>query len=314
MNQESSNLQDYALFPPKPEEIEAILEKARLDSSDNKERLETLERDDYPIILETICGRTDDSQPVEQYDGTLGVSTSFVSENQSPVCQVQWNDNLSSIYTNPGDVSGKRWGTGTMIADNIMITCGHLFDQFPRGWTVPRINGSSERISPQEIAKNMKVNFNYQVDRSGNLRNETSFSLEELIEYRLGELDMSICLISGNPGRTFGVAKVSKEDANKNDILCIIGHPAGKPKRIEAGLATSIDGDFIRYNDIDTLGGNSGSGILRSNNSSIVGIHTNGGCNPSSPSPTNPLASNYGLRITKFIDVSPTLQRLLDID
>ena len=28
----------------------------------------------YPAILESICGAADDSQAVEQYDGTLGVT------------------------------------------------------------------------------------------------------------------------------------------------------------------------------------------------------------------------------------------------
>jgi V8-like Glu-specific endopeptidase len=37
---------------------------------------------------------------------------------------------------------------------------------------------------------------------------------------------------------------------------------------------TEIGGNAIRYNDIDTLGGNSGSGILHANSDSIVGVHT----------------------------------------
>ena len=49
--------------------------------------------DEYALIIESICGVTDDSQAVEQYDGTLGVTTAFVAAHQSPACQVQWNSN-----------------------------------------------------------------------------------------------------------------------------------------------------------------------------------------------------------------------------
>lgn len=266
------------------------------------------EQDVYAGLLESICGVTDDSQPVEQYDGSLGVTAAFVATHQAAACQVQWNANLASIYSNPGTVSGVRWGSGTMISDDLFLTCGHLFDQTGGGWERPRINGTTNIISPQEIARNMRLNFNFQVDPSGNLRAEQSFPILELLEYRLGGLDMAICRIGGNPGATFGRATVSTTDAAPPDMLCIIGHPAGQPKRIEAGPTTQISGNLIRYNDIDTLGGNSGSGILRASDGRLVGIHTNGGCTPASPADGG---SNFGQRIAAVIAASPTLQALL---
>lgn len=265
--------------------------------------------DDYPEMLKSICGTTDDSQPVERYNGLLGVTTAFVAAHQAAVCQVQWNGNLASVFSNPGNVSGVRWGTGTMITDNIMIACGHLFDQTGGGWERPRQNGTTNIITPQEIARNMHVNFNYQVDASGTLRAEQSFPIIDLIEYRLGGVDMAICRIGGNPGAIFGRTQISPTDAAVSDMICIIGHPAGHPKRIEAGPVTSLSGNFIRYNDIDTLGGNSGSGILRASDGRLVGIHTNGGCTPASPGPSG--GSNYGQRITAVIAASPTLRALL---
>ena len=69
----------------------------------------------YGAVLKDICGATDDSQDVEQYDGTLGVAAAFVAARQSAAGQVQWNDGLASVFTNPGNVSGARWGSGTMI-------------------------------------------------------------------------------------------------------------------------------------------------------------------------------------------------------
>ncbi len=283
---------DDPLFVPRIESLRINLESATA-------------ADEYPALIESICGVVDDSQPVEQYDGTLGVTAAFVAANQAAACQVQWNNNLASIYSDPGEVSGLRWGTGTMITDDLMLTCGHLFDQDANGWQLPRQNGTTTIISPQEIALNMRVNFNFQVDPSGNLRTEQSFPITELIEYRLGKIDMAICRVGGNPGATFGRARVSNTDAAKGDMICIIGHPAGRPKRIEAGPTTDLIGERIYYNDIDTLGGNSGSGILRASDGRLVGIHTNGGCNPTGT------GSNFGQRIQAVIAVSPTLQRLL---
>jgi hypothetical protein len=90
-------------------------------------------------------------------------------------------------------------------------------------------------------------------------------------------------------------------------MLCIMGHPAGVPKRIEAGPSLAPSGNLIRYDDIDTLGGNSGSGVLRASDGRVVGVHTNGGCGPSSPNGT---AANFGQRIVALIAASPTLQAL----
>jgi len=287
---------DDPLFVPHLEALEIAAERLT-DSSDR-----------YAALIESICGVSDDSQPVEQYDGTLGVTAAFVAAHQAAACQVQWNNNLAAIYTNPGNVSGVRWGSGTMISNNLLLTCGHLFDQTGGGWERPRQNGTTNIITPQEIARNMRVNFNFQVDPAGNLRAEQSFPILELIEYRLGGIDMAICRIDGTPGAAFGQALVSTTDAAVPDMLCIIGHPAGQPKRIEAGPTSAIDGNFIRYGDIDTLGGNSGSGILRASDGRIVGIHTNGGCTPSSPGGGG---TNFGQRIAAVIAVSPTLQALL---
>lgn len=259
---------------------------------------------EYSDMLESICGTTDDSQPVEQYDGTLGVTQAFVNAHQKQAVQVQWNAGLGATYTNPGDVSGVRWGSGTMISADLMLTCGHLFDQAPNGWTVPRQNGTANAIPPAEIATNMHVNFLYQVDPSGTLRTEVSFPITQLVEYRLGGLDMAIVRVGGNPGSTYGFTAVSATNAAVGDMLAIIGHPAGMPKRIEAGPATQVSTNQIRYNDIDTLGGNSGSGILAAGTGELVGVHTNGGCNSAGT------GSNFGTAIAGIIAVSPTLQAL----
>ena len=258
---------------------------------------------EYAMILESICGVADDSQAVEQYDGTLGVTTAFVAAHQRQAAQVQWNAGLGGTYTNPGNVSGVRWGSGTMISRDLFLTCGHLFDQNPNGWVVPRQNGTATAISPAEIATNMRVNFLYQVDPSGTLRAEESYPITQLVEYRLGGLDMAICRLGGNPGDVHGWTEVSAANAAVGDMICIIGHPAGMPKRLEAGPTTTVTTNRITYDDIDTLGGNSGSGILQASTGRIVGVHTNGGC-------TSTGGANSGVAIAGIIAASPTLQAL----
>ncbi len=261
------------------------------------------DEDLYPRMLESQCGATDDSQPVEQYDGTLGVTQAFVANHQAAVAQVQWNADLASRYDQPGNVSGVRWGSGTMIGPDLFLTCGHLFDQTGNGWTRPKVDGSSATISPQEIATNMHVNFNFQVDPTGAPRAEVSFPITELVEYRLGGIDMAVCRIGGSPGSTFGVTAVATADVAVGAMLAIIGHPAGLPKRVEAGPATELQPGRLLYDDIDTLGGNSGSGILGPAGT-IVGVHTNGGCT------TFGTGSNFGVPIMTIRGVSPTLQNL----
>lgn len=289
----TENPLDSALYPPHPSFSAGFLEAL----SDEQPEL------GYSDFLESLCGGNDDSQPVELYDGKLGVPRAFVDSHQGSVAQVQWNNDLGAKYTSPGDVNGARWGTGTMITNDLFITAGHLFDQTDGGWTRPRDNTTGATISPAEIATNMHLNFNYQADASGNLRQAVSFPVTGLLEYRLGGLDYAICRIGGNPGAAFGINSISAADAAVGDMLCIIGHPAGVPKRIEAGPATSFSGKTIKYNDIDTLGGNSGSGILHGLTGLLVGVHTNGGCDQAG-------GSNFGYRISAIRAVSPILQAL----
>lgn len=259
---------------------------------------------DFHDIYESICGVTDDSQDVEMYDGTLGVSQAFVNTHQRPVGVIRWNSNLASIYSNPGNVAGVRWCTGTLISDDLFLTAGHCFDQTGGGWSRPRVNGTTNIIPPEEIATNMSVEFDYQRNAAGVLKTPVSVAVVELVEYRLGGLDFAIARLAGAPGQTWGVTRLASIDANVGDMLCLIQHPAGNPKRIEAGPLTSFDGDRIRYGDIDTLGGSSGSGILRALDGCLVGVHTNGGCDAAMT------GSNFGVRVGRLLEVSPTLQAL----
>jgi hypothetical protein len=223
---------DDPLFPLMPRVLEALRARAMENRTESTGTL-----DEYAALIETICGATDDSQPVEQYNGGLGVTQAFVAANQRPVGQIQWNDNLATIYTNPGNVNGARWCSGTLISNDLFLTAGHCFDQTGGGWNRPRVNGTTNIIPPAEIARNMRVNFNFQVDPMGNPRPVSFFAITQLVEYRLGGLDFAIVRLAGNPGATWGRTPISTTDAVAGEMLCIMGHPLGVPKRIEAGPA-----------------------------------------------------------------------------
>lgn len=258
----------------------------------------------YETIIESICGTADASQPVERYDGSLGVSTEFVSRHQAPVGQLRWDDILTDRFENPGNVSGVRWGTGTLISHNLFLTAGHCFDPNPRGgWVVPRVSRTTRSISSAEIAASMHVSFNYQVNASGEPRTEFQVRIEELVEYRSGGLDMAIVRLAGNPGTRFGMGVPAIADPTERELVTIIGHPAGVPKRIEAGPVSKIAGDRIHYDTIETLGGNSGSAIWHSDSGQIVGVHTAGGCRERG-------GANFGVRIERIRAESPTIHRL----
>jgi hypothetical protein len=169
---------------------------------------------------------------------------------------------------------------------------------------VPKINGTDEPISRAEIVTNMHVDFNFQLDPDGEDREEEAFAIVELVEDQLEDLDYAIVRLDKTPGRRYGITRIAAEDPPERSTICIIGHPAGMPKRVDAGVASSYDGHRVVYADVDTQSGSSGSGILTSPGGPIVGVHTTGGCD-------NPLIrTNHGIRISRLLEASPILKKL----
>ena len=235
----------------------------------------------------------EDPQHVETYDGTLGVSRSFVDRYERPVGQLCWQDDLPNRFQKPGDdignVNGLRWGTGALISDDLFLTAGHCFKRQYPAWQVPRRNGKT--ISPEEMATEMYVTFNCQIDGStGRLRLGISYPVLNLLEHSAGDLDYAILRLgrdgSGRlPGQVFGKLKVAKEDLTaRNAVICILQHPnrQGKKegKKVEAGHLMDYGNGRLAYNDVGTSGGASGSPILNAETGEIVGVHVKGGSSP----------------------------------
>jgi hypothetical protein len=238
------------------------------------------------FAIESICGSRDDTQDVETYDGSLGVTRAFVDTHEPRIGQLQWLEDLHDRFSEPGEsagnVAGVRWGSGGLIANDLFITAGHCFDQQGGGWDRPRRGGKV--IESAEIARLMRVNFNYQVNgETGEIRPGEPFPVEELLEFRLGGLDFAIVRVGMNsagrlPGEIYGTIATAAEDLiAEGAMLCLIQHPNGVPKRIEAGPMFQNTSGQIAYDSLDTQGGSSGSPIL-SDSGELAGVHTNGGC------------------------------------
>lgn len=304
-------------FPPASVELERAAEFIALSPEDRlnelvrqraelARQLEILDARVEASAVETICG-IDDLQNVELYDGTLGVTREFVDAHERPVGQIQWLDDLAARYDDPGDVSGVRWCSGGLVTDDIFLTAGHCFDSFGGGWVRPKRNGQT--IAPEEIATVMQVNFNYQVAAdTSQVRPGESFPILELLEYRLGSLDFAVIRLGKDsqgslPGERWGHMVLAGQDLTQQGaMLCLIQHPNGLPKKIEAGPMRANIGGEISYDSLDTLGGSSGSLIL-SPKGTVVGVHTNGGCTYFS-------GFNYGLSIGSIINASSIVRQL----
>ena len=270
--------------------------------------LELVDAELEHLAFESICGAADDTQDVETYDGTLGVTREFVDRHEGPVGQMQWLDDLAQRFAgpdeSPGNVAGVRWGSGGLIDEFRFITAGHCLDQTGGGWQRPRRGGAV--IQPEEIATLMRVNFNYQIaGDTGQLRPGVPFPVVELSEYRLGGLDYAILVLGRNdagqsPGELFGTLQVAAQDLDDHDaMLCLIQHPSGRPKRIEAGAMRHNVSGQIAYDSLDTQGGSSGSPVL-SPDGEVVGVHTNGGCSAFS-------GFNYGVAIDAIRNASSVI-------
>lgn len=239
-------------------------------------------------LLASTCG-ANELQHVELYDEDGGyVPRAFVDLHAPKVGQLQWLDDLhvqfDGLGESPGTVNGVRWGSGALIADDLFLTAGHCFVSDPRGYKVPTRNHVP--ISRFDIARLMKVNFNYQIDQTSTtqpkgLRREVSYPVVELVEMS-ERIDFAIVRLGRDvdgklPGRVFGTLTVASADARPGETLCVIQHPNGGPKQVETGRLKEAALGRIAYADIDTDGGASGAPVI-SAAGEIVGVHTDGGC------------------------------------
>src|SRR4051794_18600155 len=70
--------------------------------------------------LQSICGPSSELRDVELYDGRFGLPTAFVNRHRLAVGLLRWRGDLFERYREEsGNVAGKGWCTGTLIADDL---------------------------------------------------------------------------------------------------------------------------------------------------------------------------------------------------
>lgn len=256
---------------------------------------------------EDACLGNDNSQDVEIYPrgGDLGIPVDYVRAHEPTVGNLRWRNDIIKRFQQPGTINNRRWCTVTMIAEDLVLTAGHCFNQRRTGkQTVPKIDGTDNPIERPEIALNMQVDFHYQYDENFVLRAMETIDIVELVEDRLEGMDYAIVRLASPPSHDYSVARIATADAALGSGLTIIGHPRNEPKRVATGTASQYVGDRIYYNDLDTDYGSSGSAILSSPDGWIVGVHTTGGCDDERS------GENSGFRISSLLRVSPRLRAL----
>lgn len=209
-------------------------------------------RKDLSVLLrESLCGRND-LQHVNSYNGMLGQTKAFVVARQRQV---------GALETTASQTSSK-YCTGTLIANDLFITAGHCIDS----------STTREYVA-----------FNYE-RKAGSTTQLTQehFKITAIVDDGAKRgLDYAILRLAGTPGVKFGTTKFNAVDPASNAILTIIQHPNGEAKQVEVGHMGGTSGNYLKYGDLDTLPGSSGSGVINAAGE-LVGIHTNGGCTSSS--------------------------------
>lgn len=220
---------------------------------------------------ESICG-TNQMQHVSEYDGKRGQPFEFVNKYEQAVGALAYG-------TIPNT---SKYCTGTLISEDLFLTAAHCIDS--------------------GILNEFAV-FNYQKNRgTTDLAAQEHLKVIKVVEKALNGLDFAIIQIEGKPGLKYGFTQINTAAVENGNLLTIIQHPSGKPKMVDIGHKLIDEDDYMRYGDLDTEPGSSGSGVIDANGF-VVGVHTNGGC-------YNAGGSNAGVLMTQIVKASPTIQAL----
>ncbi len=202
------------------------------------------------------------------------VMTSGVMANQKSICGV--DDRVPSALPTVGRLLGKITDGGgctvTMISKTCALSAGHCSSTFGIAQfnTPPSRGGRIQHPGEEDM---------YEVDKTASKWEYTG----------LGN-DWAVLRIKPNKitglyaGDAQGTYEVDFGKPRNGDIIRITGYGLDRsdPERniaqqTHTGEITRQRGSTM-YHVADTMGGNSGSSIIRESDQKVVAIHTNGGC------------------------------------
>ena len=228
---------------------------------------------------ESLCGPSD-LQHVNSYDGTLGATVAAVWSHKHPVGAME-----DPAQVDPLDAAKGKYCSGTLIGRDLFLTAGHC-------------------VGVGTVGHAVSFNYERTPGSATALNAQKKYTITAVVEDSLGGLDYAIVRLAGNPGDTFGWTRVASAGPAVGDLVTIIQHPAGQAKQVEVGPVAALVGGSLRYSDLDTLPGSSGSGVLNKSGY-LVGVHTNGGC------ADDGTGANSGTRMTSIAGVSATIAGIL---
>lgn len=202
------------------------------------------------------------------------VVTGNVIASQKSICGV--DDRVPSSLPKVGRLLGKITDSGgctvTMISKTCALSAGHCSSTFGIAQfnTPPSRRGRIQHPAQEDM---------YPVDKTNSVWKYTGLGNDWAV-LRIGANQVT-GLYAGDVQGTY---EVEFGKPSNGDIIRITGYGLDRsdPERnlaqqTHTGEITRLRGSTM-YHVADTMGGNSGSSIIREADQKIVGIHTNGGC------------------------------------